>query len=268
VGKGPREPASARARRRGVDLPRAFDDWFTRATRLNPKNRFQSAREMIDALRAALLHDIAPSSEPLVSEEPDVPEKRVITGAQSAETKPGLERAYALENSRPLPLGGTVPIVTPLSGARADTPSIEAALPVQTASPQSITTGELQVGRNRPGRAPLFIVLAVLAGIAVGVAAFLRSTDAEPPTTREHVASGMSAGSDLSEPTISLSSPPAADASGAPSSLPSSATTEQPAASASSSTSTKLSPSFARPRPPAVRSAPPIVTGAPVWETR
>jgi len=52
--KGPTEPATVRALRRGVRLPPAFDLWFARATARDPQQRFQSAlvaaNELADAL--------------------------------------------------------------------------------------------------------------------------------------------------------------------------------------------------------------------------
>lgn len=52
--KGPPEPATVRAFRRGVSLPPAFDVWFARATARDPTRRFPSAlataNELADAL--------------------------------------------------------------------------------------------------------------------------------------------------------------------------------------------------------------------------
>jgi serine/threonine-protein kinase len=48
------EPASARAARRGVELPAAFDAWFAKATARSPDDRFQRAGEQCAALADAL----------------------------------------------------------------------------------------------------------------------------------------------------------------------------------------------------------------------
>jgi len=63
---GPRELASARAARRGVQLPQSFDIWFNRATARDPSQRFPSAlmaaNELADALgvpRTAVENSIA-----------------------------------------------------------------------------------------------------------------------------------------------------------------------------------------------------------------
>ncbi|MFO0612185.1 MAG: protein kinase [Polyangiaceae bacterium] len=50
--KGPVEPPTARAARRGVALPRGFDAWFARAAAVSPAERHASPREAIDALFA------------------------------------------------------------------------------------------------------------------------------------------------------------------------------------------------------------------------
>ena len=51
---GPREPATARARRRGVELPAAFDGWFARMTHADPAKRPASAAAAVEDLGAAL----------------------------------------------------------------------------------------------------------------------------------------------------------------------------------------------------------------------
>jgi eukaryotic-like serine/threonine-protein kinase len=54
VRQGVKEPPSARAWRRGVSLPAAFDGWFLKATALLPEDRFDRAAEVVTALSAAL----------------------------------------------------------------------------------------------------------------------------------------------------------------------------------------------------------------------
>ena len=52
--KGPQESARARAERRGVPLPEAFDPWFAKMTAFLPTDRFDKASEAIEALAVAL----------------------------------------------------------------------------------------------------------------------------------------------------------------------------------------------------------------------
>ncbi len=47
---GTREPASVRARERGVELPPAFDAWFARMTSVDPKTRYRQPSETIAEL--------------------------------------------------------------------------------------------------------------------------------------------------------------------------------------------------------------------------
>jgi serine/threonine-protein kinase len=54
VARGVREPASARAERRGVTLSAAFDGWFLKATAVDPSDRFATAGEAVRRLADAL----------------------------------------------------------------------------------------------------------------------------------------------------------------------------------------------------------------------
>lgn len=51
---GPKEPATARAGRRGVKLPAAFDAWFAKVTNASPEQRYPSAPAAIAGLAEAL----------------------------------------------------------------------------------------------------------------------------------------------------------------------------------------------------------------------
>jgi len=57
VMQGPREPAGARAKRRGVTLPPAFDAWFAKVTAVLPSERFATASAAIVSL--AEVFDVA-----------------------------------------------------------------------------------------------------------------------------------------------------------------------------------------------------------------
>jgi serine/threonine protein kinase len=60
---GPPEPASERARRLGVDVGPELDAWFMKAIARDPKDRFASATELVDAFSHALA---IPSTAPTV----------------------------------------------------------------------------------------------------------------------------------------------------------------------------------------------------------
>jgi serine/threonine-protein kinase len=54
VMEGAPESASVRAERLGARLPKRFDEWFARATALDPAERFETASELVEALAVAL----------------------------------------------------------------------------------------------------------------------------------------------------------------------------------------------------------------------
>jgi serine/threonine protein kinase len=67
--EGPKELPTARARRRSVTLPAAFDGWFARAAALKPEGRFDSAADAVAALAEILGAAPASVKAPPVSEE-------------------------------------------------------------------------------------------------------------------------------------------------------------------------------------------------------
>jgi eukaryotic-like serine/threonine-protein kinase len=66
AGYGPKEPATARASRAGVSLPKAFDAWFAHATAIHPPERFACASVAIEALAQAL-GEATPTGKTMVS---------------------------------------------------------------------------------------------------------------------------------------------------------------------------------------------------------
>jgi eukaryotic-like serine/threonine-protein kinase len=81
---GPTEPPVPRARRRGVELPAAFDAWFLRAAAPEASQRFAGAGEAVDALARAL--DVAPPtpSTRLLPTSPVTPSTTVTTAPPPA----------------------------------------------------------------------------------------------------------------------------------------------------------------------------------------
>ena len=102
------EAASARALRRGVDLPAAFDAWFARATALSPADRYPTASAAIESLAAALagrepqlvtLPLAADRTIKLEAPSAKLPETRTsgsVTGARESVSKPSQARAAAI----------------------------------------------------------------------------------------------------------------------------------------------------------------------------
>ncbi|WP_437314175.1 serine/threonine-protein kinase [Sorangium sp. So ce385] len=101
-------------------VPRGFDEWFARATRREPAERFQSAKEMADALRVIL------------QTSPSVPETLVGVGAGAAAAggpaaglaEPG-SAAASIAQASGGPTGAQAPRIEPVAvlpvGARRET---------------------------------------------------------------------------------------------------------------------------------------------------
>jgi eukaryotic-like serine/threonine-protein kinase len=54
IAQGAKEPATVRARAAGVELPEAFDSWFAHATALDPRDRAEDVRLLVERLARAL----------------------------------------------------------------------------------------------------------------------------------------------------------------------------------------------------------------------
>jgi serine/threonine-protein kinase len=85
ISRGPREAATARAARRGVTLPPAFDGWFAKAAATRPHHRFDSASRMIAELATALDESVPASL--VTTLPPDAPVARISSSRTT--TPPG-----------------------------------------------------------------------------------------------------------------------------------------------------------------------------------
>ena len=123
VSGGTVEPATFRAANVGVELPASFDEWFAKATKLDPSQRFASAGELLRALRTVL--SSAPAAlVTMRSESGDVPFSRTVPiesyearsrGAESS--GPGALTPVPLLETNPAE-SGAVPSSRTLAGAR------------------------------------------------------------------------------------------------------------------------------------------------------
>ncbi len=257
VAKGPTEMPSERARRRGLLLPEAFDAWFVRATQTDPRKRYQSAGELMVALREAL-------REPIVAAAPD-----------AARVAPASTPVHGSSPPVPLALGGTVPMTisaeTP-SRARSSSAasdgvpvSSEPSRPDQTASPQSIPTPQTSPAAtsSRAG----WLLPAIGAAVAVAVAFFLlMSRDPGVASSGDSTAGRQIASGEPPTPVPASS----ADVTVVPaaSSSPAAPTASEVAALASASASATAAPSARSPGRPRAGVGSAAATSAPVWTVR
>ncbi len=279
VGKGPSEPASVRAARRGIELPPGFDKWFARATNIQPRARFDSAKALVSEL-AAVLRDLPPVP---------LPEK-----TSEAADRPAGVTPVAIGGTVPMPIGSSAPpprdpppspvaetlasAGSPRASSRAPSSGGPAAAPAttppatpaaQTGGSASFSTTQARRVERRP-RLGLFVIGGASAiAVAIAVAFSMRGN----PNDR-----GASSAPDRSESApAAIAIPSEAAGSGAPptvevvKSAPSepSAAAEPPLASvsASSSSSASVSPPANRGtgRPPPRG---PVPSAEPVWKTR
>ncbi len=252
VGKGASEAATTRALRRGVELPSSFDGWFARATALFPRDRYQSARAMMDDLRSILrepLKIVGPNN--LVK--PSGPGQSGNAGSASA------GNASAGSASAGSASAGSGSVAARGVGSQSVPELLH-----DTGGPQSLTSRAQSNEPKKGSRAPLFIGLAVLLGASLGLGAwrFSGGGRAATPTAPESRleakdASTPSASSKNAEPpTVTVSADPASSASVAVASasvgIPTTGTAAHP-------------PTTQRPKPVVGSSKPP---SGEVWETR
>ena len=127
---GAPEPATARAARRGVVLPPAFDTWFARATAASPDGRFDSAAAQVDALAVAL-GIASPRAAPAVAGQPPTSSQVPLSGPS-----PG---SGPLATPVPGASPGSGPLATPVPGGSPGSGPFVA--PVPGASPGSGPVG-------------------------------------------------------------------------------------------------------------------------------
>ncbi|MEZ4299119.1 MAG: protein kinase [Polyangiaceae bacterium] len=237
---GPKEPASARAARRGVSLPPAFDAWFARGTQHNPAQRFTSATEMVRAL-SAVFGLAAPAGPGPSLSSPDLSGALpAITGSNPAIAVAGHTTPIhaAPPPSQATPAGH--PAAPAISAAYSHTTDARAAVGVTSA-------GATLASAGAGGRSKVPVVIgALVIGLAAATAAFLAlrpSGDVPPPdpgaatpaTSDSAPPVTVAPSSSSPEPEVTPSSDPSAAAttSDDPAAVPSSDPPAPPIASAS-----------------------------------
>ncbi len=162
IAKGAREPASARARARGVELPDAFDAWFGRATAVSAARRFESAPAMVRALgRAFAIPSVStprasgePAAEvgggappaPTEATPPDPPSRSLVPNREARRVIPGstLERrlVVAIPIAVALALAWIVVGAGAEPGAAAPDPVAPSAAPSASGAPAPLAPPE------------------------------------------------------------------------------------------------------------------------------
>jgi serine/threonine-protein kinase len=204
---GAKEPATARAARRGVTLPAAFDPWFLRATALEAELRFDRASSLVNALAQALdVPRLAPSS-------------AAVDGGLGAQPGlPGVAPVVEGRRSAPAP---------PSAAARAVTPVPQRG-PFGT-QPSTPSAAALASDRAVPGVAPKRPLWAIPVAV-VGVAALgLTAIKLAKPASGAPDSSSMGETAKPLPEVSGLVSPPAPAPSAPDRLAPGSAPTESPA---------------------------------------
>jgi len=123
--RGPEEPPTRRASRRGVTLPPSFDAWFAEATNNDPAKRFSSASTAILALADAL--SVPRPGMSIVATVPmSGPPSAVMEAKTPATTSGGLSSTASMEPSEPSRKGSIVAVLGALVllGAAAGTAAL------------------------------------------------------------------------------------------------------------------------------------------------
>ena len=137
--KGPQESAVARAKRRGIELPAAFQPWFARVTAHDGAQRFASAGEAFASLEqvfAATSSMAAPASSAVGT----VAAGTAAAGTAAPTSAGGLpvSSAHAPTPSTSIAMAQTAPVSSLAGGAHAGTQ--EAAMPLQQTGPAVVST--------------------------------------------------------------------------------------------------------------------------------
>jgi serine/threonine-protein kinase len=135
------ESAVARAARRGVELPSAFDAWFAKVCAADAAWRFETASETVEALASALgVHDSAPQLifRALVPREPDGDDAKTREPSKASQLRLLM---FALLLLLPLSLGAAA-LARYLRRAPAET-SVASANTAQSRAEQPAASGDI-----------------------------------------------------------------------------------------------------------------------------
>ncbi len=148
------------------EVPPGFDAWYARSQERDPEDRFQSAKEMIAALKDALSRPAEPVS--------DTPTTRAAPmadlDAPSTEDAPSAEAPDS--ERRPAALGTATTLISEPDAPRSTAPAL-----ARKASAETIESPGVVRSRR-----PLLLIVAIAAVIAVALGAqLLRGSASAPP---------------------------------------------------------------------------------------
>jgi len=226
-------------------VPPSFDAWFARATNRAPEQRFQSAREQVDALRRAL----GETAQPGFSSIPDV-----------QMVPPGI--------------GGTQLVPTVATPAATTQPSANPAVAAASRTYQMSTNRSSAVVTGvaaPPQRKGLFIGISIAAILLIGfgIAAFALFSQHSPVSDSTADATLATDGtSTVAAPLASTPEPVADDTVASASASGAATASAEPPVSASPKTDSKPPPAVTTSRPPAATPPrPPAATTPPPAKT-
>ena len=221
--EGAKEPASVRARRYGVELPPAFDTWFTRATWPRPDGRYTKASDLVLALANVL--GVPLDSRPMTATgdwdlQMTATSVRRLAGGLYRPPAPG---APSSSPGMPAP----VPPLPPAPMLRPPGMGPAGASPRHQPTPAAMATPALPP-KKKSNRKTIGAVLLIAFVVGIGAAAVVLRLSAPVEGTASGAAGGVS-------PTARPTAAPAVPEPKAPSSAaeaPPAATTASPAPSA------------------------------------
>jgi eukaryotic-like serine/threonine-protein kinase len=219
--KGPKDPATVRAHREGVQLPAAFDEWFARATSRVPGERFASATEAVEEL-AVVLAVSMPAVSSATNAVPTPPSSVPWVPPEGAVLDETVESRSAVLSQGGLGGGssGSLPIVVTIGTEPSQHDPLGTAKAERTEISLSVTSGELDPEEHarqrrrsqlRKGSAAVAVLALLAVAVVVG-----RRLDAADDVQVAQPSSEMALAKKPPEPTLKPTAEARSDVPAAP----------------------------------------------------
>ncbi len=182
VAHGPSERASERARRFGVVLPPAFDEWFARAAAELPANRFAGATDAVAALASAFHVPV-----PELAEDSRVPSTPITSDTFASVVPPPTEEQsaqLAVTNLEAISLASSPSADGPLALTVTEG---EGDLPSGIGSDATVTSLSVTGNGARPAprRARVFVAASAIAAVGIFAAVMVQQREASSPSASD-----------------------------------------------------------------------------------